>query len=88
MPVRVRPRAPPIEYTMISLESRASFSLENYHNVAWLGEGIIISDEAIAAMLRTNRSLTLLDLQDNKIVDAWKALQEAVEGREGFKLYL
>ena len=45
--------------------------------------------EAIAAMLRTNRSLTTLDLQFNKIGDAGKkALREAVEGREGFKLYL
>jgi len=39
--------------------------------------------EAIAAMLRTNRSLTILDLQGNKIGDAGKkALREAVEGRE------
>ena len=45
--------------------------------------------EAIAAMLRTNRSLTKLWLFDNKIGDAGKqAVQEAVEGREGFELYL
>ena len=45
--------------------------------------------EAIAAMLRTNRSLTLLWLAANKIGDAGKqALREAVEGREGFDLRL
>jgi len=43
--------------------------------------------EAIAAMLRTNRSLTYLELHRNKIGDAGKkALREAVEGREGFEL--
>ena len=43
--------------------------------------------EAIAAMLRTNRSLTKLVLRDNKIGNAGnKALREAVEGREGFEL--
>ena len=43
--------------------------------------------EAIAAMLRTNRSLMLLHLKENKIGDAGKkALREAVEGREGFEL--
>jgi len=45
--------------------------------------------EAIAARLRTNTSLTKLCLFGNKIGDAGKqALREAVEGREGFKLYL
>ena len=45
--------------------------------------------EAIAAMLRTNRSLTELWLRGNKISDAGKkAVREAVEGREGFKLEL
>ena len=45
--------------------------------------------EAIAAMLRTNRSLTVLILGGNKIGDAVKkAVREAVEGREGFKLAL
>ena len=45
--------------------------------------------EAIAAMLRTNRSLTKLDLQFNQIGDAGKkALREAVEGRQGFELVL
>jgi len=45
--------------------------------------------EAIAAMLRTNRSVTSLTLKDNKIGDAGKkAVREAVEGRAGFKLYL
>ena len=45
--------------------------------------------EAIAAMLRTNRSLTKLVLRDNKIGNAGnKALREAVEGREGFELML
>jgi len=45
--------------------------------------------EAIAAMLRTNRSLTFLDLSRNKIGDAGKkAVREAVEGREGFELFL
>ena len=45
--------------------------------------------EAIAAMLRTNRSLTYLSLQRNPISDAGKkALEEAVEGREGFRLSL
>ena len=45
--------------------------------------------EAIAAMLRTNRSLTYLNLGRNKIGDAGKkALREAVEGREGFELVL
>ena len=46
--------------------------------------------EAIAAMLRTNRSLTKLVLTGNdKIGDAGnKALREAVEGREGFNLHL
>jgi len=45
--------------------------------------------EAIAAMLRTNRSLTLLRLSNNMIGDARiRKLWEAVEGREGFKLYL
>ena len=44
--------------------------------------------EAIAAMLRTNRSVTHLDLRGNqKIGDAGKkALREAVEGRKGFIL--
>ena len=43
--------------------------------------------EAIAAMLRTNTSLTWLRLSDSKIGDAGKkALREAVEGREGFSL--
>ena len=43
--------------------------------------------EAIAAMLRTNRSLTYLTLRYNKIGDAGKkAVREAVEGREGFEL--
>ena len=54
---------------MISLESRASFSLENYHNVAWLGEGIIISDEAIAAMDSARESfLALLESDDELVV--------------------
>ena len=45
--------------------------------------------EAIAAMLRTNRSLTTLDLTSNKIGDAGKkAVREAVEGREGFGLFI
>ena len=45
--------------------------------------------EAIAAMLRTNRSLTLLVLFSNRIGDAGKkAVREAVEGREGFKLFV
>jgi len=46
--------------------------------------------EAIAAMLRTNRSLTQLNLAGNKrISDAGKkALQEAVKGRKGFTLYI
>jgi len=44
---------------------------------------------AIAAMLRTNRSLTVLYLSDNKIGDAGqKVLREAVKGREGFELKL
>ena len=43
--------------------------------------------EAIAGMLRTNRSLTWLHLARNKIGDAGKkAVREAVEGREGFEL--
>ena len=43
--------------------------------------------EAIAAMLRTNRSLTILDLRGNKIGDAGeKAARQAVEGRTGFEL--
>ena len=46
--------------------------------------------EAIAAMLRTNRSLTKLSLEgNNKIGDAGKkAVREAVEGRKGFELKL
>jgi len=45
--------------------------------------------EAIAAMLRTNRSLTALYLQDNKIGAAGKkVVREAVEGRKGFELEL
>jgi hypothetical protein len=43
--------------------------------------------EAIAAMLRTNRSLTLLYLTENRIGGAGKkAVREAVEGREGFQI--
>ena len=43
--------------------------------------------EAIAAMLRTNRSLTYLNLIRNVIGAAGKrAVREAVEGREGFEL--
>ena len=43
--------------------------------------------EAIAAMLRTNRSVMRLVLRGNKIGDAGKkAVREAVEGREGFEL--
>ena len=42
--------------------------------------------EAIAAMLRTNRSVTHLSLAFNKIGDAGKKAQrEAVKGRKGFK---
>ena len=46
--------------------------------------------EAIAAMLRTNRSLTSLNLRHNKSIgDAGeKAVREAVKGRGGFGLYL
>ena len=45
--------------------------------------------EAIAGMLRTNCSLTHLHLARNKIGDAGKkAVREAVEGREGFRLFL
>ena len=45
--------------------------------------------EAIAAMLRTNRSLTDLYLVGNKIGDAGKkAVREAVEGREGFSFFI
>jgi len=45
--------------------------------------------QAIAAMLRTNRSLTILNLKFNKIGDAGKkAVREVVEGREGFKLLI
>jgi len=49
--------------------------------------------EAIAAMLRTNHSLTKLDLRGNNIgVAGKKAVREAVEGREaegfGLDLYL
>ena len=45
--------------------------------------------EAIAAMLRTNRSVTSLNLRNNKIGDAGKkAVREAVEGRRGFTLWL
>jgi len=45
--------------------------------------------KAIAAMLRTNRSLTWLGLDRNKIGDAGKkAVREAVEGRKGFELML
>jgi len=45
--------------------------------------------EAIAAMLRTNRSLTFLSLTHNKIGDAGKkAVREAVKGRKGFELEL
>jgi len=43
--------------------------------------------EAIAAMLRTNPFLTFLSLGGNKIGGAGKkAVREAVEGREGFRL--
>ena len=39
--------------------------------------------EAIAAMLRTNRSLTYLNLEGNMIGDDWKkVLREAAEGRD------
>ena len=45
--------------------------------------------EAIAAMLRTNRSLTYLELSGNEIGNAGKkALRKAVEGREGFALFI
>ena len=45
--------------------------------------------KAIAAMLRSNRSLTRLDLQVNKIGAAGKrALRKAVKGRKGFQLEL
>jgi len=46
--------------------------------------------EAIAAMLRTNRSLTSLVLNSNKKIGdaAKKAVREAVEGREGFELFI
>ena len=45
--------------------------------------------EAIAAMLRTNRSLTTLYLSFNKIGDAGeKALRKADYGRRGFRLSL
>ena len=49
----------------------------------WLGQNELgdAGAEAIAAMLRTNRSLTYVYLLDNKIGDAGKkALEEAVEG--------
>ena len=45
--------------------------------------------QAIAAMLRTNRSLTILNLKFNKIGDAGKkAVIKAVKFREGFTLWL
>jgi len=49
--------------------------------------------EAIAAMLRTNRSLTSLNLRHNKSIGdagekAVRSVREAVKGREGFGLYL
>ncbi|MGB1612793.1 MAG: histidine ammonia-lyase, partial [Arenicellales bacterium] len=54
---------------MIPLESRDSFSLENYRKVAWLGEGVIISDEAIAAMDSARESfLALLESDDELVV--------------------
>ncbi len=69
VPVRVRPRAPPIEYPMIPLDSRESFSLENYHKVAWLGEGVVISERAIAAMDRARESfLALLESDDELVI--------------------
>ena len=54
---------------MISLVSRDSFSLENYHKVSWLGEGVIIADKAIAAMDSARESfLALLESDDELVV--------------------
>jgi histidine ammonia-lyase len=54
---------------MISLVSRESFSLENYHKVAWLGEGVVISDEAIVSMDSARENfLALLESDDQLVV--------------------
>ena len=54
---------------MISLVSRDSFSLENYHKVSWLGEGVIIADKAIAVMDSARESfLALLESDDELVV--------------------
>ena len=60
---------------------------ELYLNNNQLGDA---GAEAIAAMLRTNRSLTILYMQGNKIGyhAGGKALREAVKGRKGFLLNL
>ena len=54
---------------MISLVSRELFSLENYHKVAWLGEGVVISDEAIVSMDSARENfLALLESYDQLVV--------------------
>ena len=54
---------------MIPLKSRESFSLENYHKVAWLGEGIAIADSAIARIDEARSGfLSLLESDDDIVI--------------------
>ena len=54
---------------MTSLVSRESFSLENYHKVAWLGESVEISDSAIAKIDGARSGfLSLLESDDDIVI--------------------
>ena len=54
---------------MIPLKSRESFSLEIYHKVAWLGEGIAIADSAIARIDEARSGfLSLLESDDDIVI--------------------
>ena len=54
---------------MIPLKNRESFSLENYHKVAWLEEGIAIADSAIARIDDARSGfLSLLESDDDIVI--------------------
>ena len=54
---------------MISLESRESFSLENYHKAAWLGEGVEIGNSAMARIDEARSGfLSLLESDDDIVI--------------------
>ena len=53
---------------MISLKARESFSLRNYHKVAWLGEGVAITESTMARIDEARASFLSLLESDHDIV--------------------